>query len=394
MLPNIDIQVGNGALGLTIPTNDALSGMILQGPAPAGMSLLVPTLLTSLQDASNLGIDAAYDTLNTKSAYKAIREFYAATGSGAQLWIMFVSDVVNMATILDISETNYATRLLNAAGGGIRMLTVVRDPAAGYTPVLDDGIDPDVLAASTNAQALATAYTAKYKPLRVILPGYSYTGDASLVPDLTQRTENRVAILIGDSVSGINAGVGILLGRLASDPVQRNPGRVKTGALPITAAYLGLETVEEADGKIAVLDAKGYITLRKHVGKAGYYFTNDHTATASTDDYSSLARGRIIDKAIFLAYTVYVEEILDEILVDPVTGRISNGQAKYLQQICETQINNSMTSNDEIVSVQVQVDPAQNVLSTNKICVELRIVPFGYAEEIKVALGFTNPSLQ
>jgi hypothetical protein len=392
-LPNINIQLGNGGLGLVIPTNDALSGMILQGPAPASLALLEPKLITSLQDAVDLGITADYDSSNSTRAYKAIKEFYDGAGSGAQLWIMVVSNALNMETIMDVSEANYAVKLLDAAGGGIRMLTVVRDPAVGYVPTIVDGIDDDVLKAATKAQALALAYTAKYKPLRVILPAHEYDGGAGGLPDLKLLTHNRVAVLLGDTVTGDKTAVGVLLGRLASDPVQRNPGRVKTGSLPIIAAFLDDETLEDADGDVAVIDGKGFITFRRHVGLAGYYFTNDHTATGATDDYRSLARGRIIDKAIFLAYTVYLNELLDEIRVDATTGRIERAQAKYLQQICESQINAAMTSNDEIISVAVFVDANQNVLSTGMICAELRIVPFGYAEEIKIDLGFTNPSL-
>lgn len=390
-LPNIDIQIGNGALGLTIPTNDALAGMILQGPAASGLTVGTPKLLTSLQDAVDVGIDATYDSDNTVTAYKAIREFYADAGTGAQLWIMIISQAVDMETAFDKAEVNYAVKLLDAASGGIRLLTMVRNPAGGYTPTVTNAIDADVEAAIVTAQALAVEYTNNYKPLRVILPVYAYTGTAADLPNLKSGTQNRVAVFIGDSATGGTAGVGILLGRLAAQPVQRNPGRVKTGALPITAGYIGSETVEAAGGDVTVIHDKGFITLRKHVGLAGYYFSDDPTATAATDDYSSLANGRVLDKAIYLTYTVYVNELLDEVLIDPDTGRIARAQAKYLQTIAQTQLDNTMTAAGEISGVTVEVDPAQNVLSTNKVCVKLRIVPLGYLREIEIELGFNNP---
>jgi hypothetical protein len=391
-LPNIDIQIGNGALGLTIPTNDALSGMILQGPAASGLAVGTPSLITSLAAAEALGINAAYDTDNSVKAHKAIKEFYAGAGTGAELWIMIVSQAVDLETICDKAETDYAVKLLDAANGGIRLLTVVRDPASGYSPTVTNGIDADVEAAITTAQALAEEYRDNYKPLRIILPAYAYNDTPGDLPDLTTRTDNRVAVLLGDSETGARAGVGILLGRLANDPVQRNPGRVKSGALPITAGYIGTNTVEEETNNIATIHNKGFITLRRHVGKAGYFFSDDPTATAETDDYSQISLGRVLDKAIYLAYTVYVDELLDEVLLDADTGRISRAQAKYLQQIATTAINNAMTANNEISGVTVEVDPAQNVLSTGKICIKLRIVPVGYAREIEIELGFSNPA--
>jgi hypothetical protein len=391
-LPKINITIGNGALGLTIPTNDALSGMILQGPAPSGLSLSVPKKITSLQEAVDLGIDADYDTDNSVSAYKAIKEFYAEALSGAELWIIVISQAVDMETAFDVSETNYAVKLLDAAAGGIRMLAMVRNPAGGYSPTVTNAIDADVEAAIVTAQALAVAYTAKYKPLRIILPSYAYDGTAADLPNLKSLTNNRVSVMLGDSASGGTAGVGILLGRLASDPVQRNPGRVKTGALPITAAYIGTETVEDAGNDVTTIHDKGFITLRRHVGFSGFYFTDDPTATAATDDYSSFARGRVLDKAIFLAYTTYVNELLDEIQIDPDTGKMPRQQIKYLQTIAESAINNTMTAAGEIAGVSVQVDPDQNVLSTNKVCIKLRLVVLGYAKEIEIELGFDNPA--
>lgn len=376
-----------------IPTDDALSGMILQGPAPAALPLSSPTLLTSLRDAEDLGITPEYDADNGLTAHKAVREFYAEAGQGSRLWIMVISQAVDMATALDLNESNYAMQLLDAADG-IRMLTVVRDPADAYAPTITDGLDEDVTAAITAAQLLAEAYTEDYKPLRVILPGYGYDGNAGGLTDLKQREDNRVAIFIGDTTPGAHAAVGMLMGRLASVPVMRNPGRVKSGSLPIDEAYIGTETVEIAAGDVGVIHDKGFITLRKHIGRAGYYITDDPTATLANDDYSSLARGRVIDKAIVLAHAVYLTELLDELRVDPNTGRIEAAQAKYLQQRIESAIDQSMTANNEIVAVAAEVDPLQNVLATNKFKVRLRIIPFSYAREIDVDLGFTNPANQ
>lgn len=391
-LPKINITLSNGALGLAIPTNDALSGMILQGPEPSGVSLLTPKLLTSVEDAEALGIDADYDTDNSVAAYKAIKEFYDSALNGAQLWIMVVSQAVSMTDAFDVTETDYAVKLLNAASGGIRMLTMVRNPAGGYSPTVTNAIDADVETAITKAQALAVAYQAEYKPVRIILPAYAYDDTAADLPDLKALTANRVAVLLGDTKSGTTAAVGVLLGRLASDPVQRNPGRVKTGALPITAGYIGTSTVEDAGNDVSTIHDKGFITLRRHVGFSGYYFTDDPTATSATDDYNSFARGRVLDKAIFLAYTTYVNELLDEIQIDPATGKMPRQQIKYLQTIAESAINTAMTAAGEISGVDVQVDPDQNVLSTSKVCVKLRLTVLGYAKTIEIELGFSNPA--
>jgi hypothetical protein len=364
--------------------------MILQGPAPSGLDLATPALITSLAEAEALGIDADYDTDNSVDAHKAIKEFYDIALTGAQLWIMVVAQAASLTTILDVAEANYAKLLLDAANGGIRILTVVRNPAGGYSPTVTNGIDADVETAITKAQALAVAYTAQYKPFRVILPVYAYNDTPGDLPDLRALTANRVAVMLGDTASGATSAVGIALGRAAAIPVQRNLGRVKDNALPITAAYIGTSTVEEAAGDVATIHDKGFITFRRHVGFAGYYFSDDPMAAPASDDYGQLANGRVIDKAIFLAYRTYVQELLDEVLIDPATGQIQRGQAKYLQEVVRTVIDNQMTASGEISGVSVEVDPAQNVLSTGKVCIKIRITPVGYLREIEVELGFVN----
>lgn len=390
-LPAVSIEIQNGGLGQVIPTDDAIVGLMLQcSVAPAGLSLATAKQIFSLSEAEAVGIDAAYDGENEVKCWKHIKEFYDEAGTGAELWIIVISQATTMAQMCDKTLT-HASLLLNAAAGKIRVLGVTRSPSDGYTPDDDDGIDADVYAAITKAQALAVEQSAAFKPLRIILEGHAFNGTAGDLTDLKTLTDNRVAVIIGDTVSGVNAAVGLLLGRISKIPVQRNIGRVKDLALSIATAYLGTTALSSAESSVAAIHNKGFVTFRRHAGLAGYYFTDDPTATGATDDFNSLARGRVVDKAIVLAYRVYVQEILDEILIDSF-GRISAAKTGYYQAIIDNQVNQAMTANGEISSFSSYVDPVQNVLSTGKVCVELRIVPVGYAKEILIKLGFDNPA--
>jgi hypothetical protein len=114
--------------------------------------------------------------------------------------------------------------------------------------------------------------------------------------------------------------------------------------------------------------------------------------TATTDDYSMLARGRVIDKAHILAYTTFVQVVDDEVPVN-TDGTLDAGFCKWLSQQIVNQVNNTMTANKEISSISCYIDPAQNILSTNQLSVVLNIVPVGYATNIEVVLGFSNPSI-
>lgn len=393
-LPNVAIQLNNGALGLVPPNDDAVVGIVFNGVAATSLALGVSLQVFSLADCEAVGITEAYDTTNSVRVWREIREFYDTAGSGSELWIMLVSQATNMTSILDKTAA-FGKKLLDDAGGRIRLLGVGRNPGSGYTPnTTANQVDVDVVNALVTGQALADEMFAAFTPVRIVIPAYAFTGTTSSLANLKAQTKPNVAVLLGGTSSGPACAVGLLLGRLAAVPVQRNPGRVKNGSLPITAAFLGAATLEASgSGASTAIHDKGFITFRKYPGKAGYYFSDDPTAAAATDDYSSLARGRVIDKAVRLTYTAYVEEILDEVLINPTNGQISAAQATYYRSIVERIINTAMTANEEIIAVTAFVDPLQNVLSTNKICIDLRITPYGYAKQIEVTLGFTNPAL-
>lgn len=392
-LPSVTIQVQTGALGIVAPGEDGICGIVLNGVAATGLALGVSHQGFGLDEFEALGITEAYDTTNTVKVWRTLKEYYDAAGDGAELWIMLVSQATNATSILDKTQS-FAKKLLDDSGGKIRLLAVARNPAPGYTPTTTTHqIDADVVNALTTGQALADDMQAAFRPFHCIIEGYAFTGTTSTLVDLHTYTKPNMSVLIGNSESGARATIGTLLGRLAADPVQRNPGRVKSGSLPILAAYIGTATLESNEGAATAIHNKGFITLRKFTGKAGYYFSDDPTAVAATNDLSSLARVRVIGKAIRIAYSTYVEEILDEVEINPTNGKISAVKAKYYQSLIQRAVDTAMTANGEISGFTAFVDPAQNVLSTGEICMEARIVPVGYAKDILIKLGFSNPAL-
>lgn len=391
-LPKVKVISQNFGLGQSVQTDDGVVGFLLQGVAAASLAVLTPKLITTLQAAVDLGIDEDYDTDNSVEVYSAIKEFYDEAKSGAKYYFMIVPQAVDVETMLDKTEANYAVKLLNFAQGKIRLLGIVRNPAGGYEPnTAANNIDLDIINALTTGQALAQEYYDKFMPFRIALPAHAYAGDAGALVDLKTFDKNKCGIVIGGTASGRNA-VSLFLGRLASVPVQRNAGRVKSGSLAITEVYIGTETYIEAQDDVEVIHDKGFVTLRQHIGKAGYYFTDNPTATAATDDFDSFTNGRVDDKAAYITNQIFVNEILDEVAINATTGQIETAKAKYYQAIILDAINTAMTANNEISGVNVLVDPAQNVLATEKICVEIRVVPVGYAKEFLIKLGFNNPS--
>ncbi|MCF8448949.1 MAG: DUF2586 family protein [Taibaiella sp.] len=389
---SVNITLANGQLGATLQTNDGIAGLVVTGQSEAGYVAGTPILVTSMAAVAAAGITNATNGF----AIKQVEEFYKQAGAGAQLYLMLVLPTMTIAEMADISLPNGAKKLLDYAGGKIKILGLVsNDVAVGGAEgpiVVEHALNADVYTAADNMAVLAEAYFEAHTPFRAIIGGTSYTGVAADLTDVSLgTTNNRTAILIGDTAAGAGACVGLALGVASSVPVQRKISRVRTGALKSTTAYVGTVTAEAAAESLAVIAERGFITFTTYSNTSGYFFSGDPMCTATTDDYSMLARGRVIDKAHILAYTTFVQIVDDEVPVNE-DGTLDAGFCKWLSQQIVNQINNTMTAAKEISSVSCFIDPAQNILSTNQLNVVIGIIPVGYATQIEISLGFSTPA--
>jgi len=389
---NVHITLANGQLGATLQTNDGITGLVVTGASEGPYTVGTPILITSLASAVTAGITNTGNPFATRQ----IKEFYSQAGPGAQLYLMLTPDTMMVDQMADITDANSAKKLLDYASGKIKVLGVLSDDAAitaaGGHITTSGGMNGAVYTAASNMATMADAYFLAHKPFRAIIGGVSYAGTAADLTDMSAgTTNNRTAILIGDTVSGKGACVGLALGVISSIPVQRKISRVRSGALKTVAAFAGIQSAAEAAESLPVIAERGYITFTTYANTSGFFFSGDPMCTATTDDYSILARGRVIDKAHLLAYTTFVQVVDDEVPVN-TDGTLDAGFCKWLSQQIVNQVNSTMTANKEISSINCFIDPAQNILSTNQLNVVLSIIPVGYATQIEISLGFSNPA--
>ena len=380
---------------------DGIAGLIVSGDANPSVAwpLGTPKQFFSIDEVKDAGLNPDYDTTNSTNAYQHLADFYTVAGDGAELWVLVAPKTETMEDIADAASTNaFAKELLDASGGSIRLLGITRVPDALYEATVVAGIDDDVIAAITKLEALADSKAAAMEPFVGIVEGRDYQGDTGDIQDLKGLGFNRVGSVIcgGGSATAPSfaksAGVGLLLGRLAADPVMRKPGRVKTGAVPIVAGYFSNDT-KVTRGVADALDTKGWIVMTPYPQRSGFYWGVDNTCASADDDYSTIVNRRVIDKAMFIAYNTYITEIMDEVQIDAETGKLDPGVVKYLEGKITNAVNSLMTSGGEISGMSAFIDPAQNILSTGKLVVKLSIVPVGYTKTIEVNLGFSNPAL-
>ena len=387
MLPRIKIQFLNGQLGTVGESPDGLFALVCGAAAVTKkLELGKAYTLHTFDELDVLGVTAE----NNPRLYKHVQDFYTEAEEGTKL-IIFPVDKTKTFTELCDKDTGVIKELITAENGALRGIFVAGD--GREATITTNGLDNDLFTALSKAQQLAEwATTSLYAPIFVILEGRGYKDGA--VKDLHKEAYNRVGVLIGDTVKASEgAAVGLMAGRLATLPVQRNIARVKNGALKPVAMFIGEKPVEENASAVSDLYDAGYITPRKYVGKAGYFFTDDRLACEQTDDYAHITERRTIDKAYRIAYAALLELMMDELYVNE-DGTLQHGIIMAWQQMMENAVNRAMTAAGELSSdtdgtgCKAYVDPTQNVLSTSKIELTLKVRPFGYARYVDVKLGF------
>lgn len=394
-LPYVRINFANGAIGGSAAMDDGCTGLICTATAVSGkFALSTNYLITSLKELEALGINASSTGANA-NVYKCVKEFYEEAPKGTKLYIRGAASGVTIDQLVDKTTAN-AQSLLEYAAGDIRTLMVLVTDAQNYTPTVTHAIDAKVETAITKAQALAEAAAEDLKaPILVLLEGRHYNGTPADLPNLTQLTDNRVAVVIGDTVSGSKgAAVGLLAGRIARIPVQRSIARVKDGAMKSTEMFIGSVVAES--GSPETIHGKGFICPRTFVGKGGYYWSDDSIATGPTDDYCLIPRRRTIDKAYRIAYLAMLEQVSDEIALT-ADGKIAPAVCKNMETVMESAIINQMTSVGNLgndpqdpndTGVIAYVNPEQNIVATSRLNASLRVRPYGYSKYIEVDLGF------
>ncbi len=392
-LPRVKISFENGALGGVAPSEDGVCGLVAYATAVSTtFALNTPYLITKLAGLEALGVTSEATGVNA-ALYKTVKEFYSEAPDGTKLWVMGVAASTSISNLTD-KANNIISPLLRAARGSINILMLKLASAA--EPTMSGSIDGAVLTAVTNLQALAEDWTENcYAPFMCLVEALSYNGVAASLPDLTARSDNRVGVVLGDSVSGsAGAAVGLVAGRLAAEPVQRSLARVRSGAIKAEAMYIGTNLAEIGDPDVA--NDLGYIVPRTFVGKSGYYWSDDHLATEASDDYCAIPRRRVIDKAYRITYKTIVDEVVENVPVN-AEGKLAAFHCKGVETSVESAIVNSMTSEGNLgndpdnasdLGVQCYIDPDQNILATSRLEVNLKVKPHGYSKYIDVKLGF------
>ena len=391
-LPNVNIVLGNGNIGSVTLSDDGICGLILTGTSVADkLELNKVYVLSSTLDLPRLGIEAETNPL----LHKDILAFYTAAGEGAELHLLVVSEATTLTQICSNEADSPLKKLINSAAGRIRMVGINRNTPAEYTPTKEKGLDKDVTTAIAAAHVVAEGFLPSIAPFRILIPAIGWDGTTDSIYQPRESSYNRVGVILAsDGKFGTSklysAAIGQVLGRAAKISVHQNIGRVRDGAIAVKGFLTDGKTPEEHFSEWNLLNDAGYIFYRAFVGKNGYYLNGDAMAAPTTDDYCYLSAGRVIDKAMVIAYKTYIDDILDNINIDSDKGTISVTACKSFEASIIRSVNTNMSG--EISGFTAYIDPNQNVLANGTLVITCKIVPLGTMREITVNLSFNNPS--
>lgn len=417
-LSNVNIILGNGNIGSVSMSDDGIAGLIVTGNTVTEtkkeegkpdvtvtkLELGKRYVLGSTDDLSKLGIDKE----NNPLAYKEVMAFYAQAGNGAELHLMVVAESVKEKTMEGESEvevdvettlltmcanegTSPINMLIKGAGGRIRMIGINRN----YT-IKEGGesrLKEEMISAIELAQTVANKYAEQVWPVRVFLPAIGWTAEPMYKPN--DGSYNRVGLVLcsdgplAENEKEYSAAIGQVLGRAAGIPVHHSIARVRDGAIAVKGYLMDGQEPEQHSSLWNTLNDNGYIFYRTFIGKNGYYLNDDPMCVTTMDDYAYLNLGRVIDKAIIIAYKTYIEDLMDNVLIDE-KGQLPTPICKSFEAAINRSVNTNM--GDEISSFSSYVNPAQDVLTTGRLDISCKIVPQAILREINVNLSFSNPT--
>lgn len=404
-LSDVIIEKGNGGLGRRVPSADGVVGVITTGVAVAGKLVLGTTYkLQGLSDAAAAGIDSAYDTTNTVLVYALLAELFRLNPS-ATVHLMVAPQATVMADLVDPTK-QFGPKLITDAESSIVKLAIAINPATGYTPELEDGLDSQVFDAIGKAQLLAIYADSIHAPISAIgLEGVHFNGTATLAKDLRTLASNKVSVIIAQDASSPgavakpnHAAIGAWAGMISLAKVNENIGWPEKFALTdaknkkwLKAGISGGIALNSfTPAQLDTLNDKGYIFARIIPQLPGVYFNDSFTCTTADDDYSRSEMNTTMDKAIKLVRGSIVAKLKSPLYVDEETGFLQAATVVDFETQAQAKVDD-MKRDGEISGGSVYINPEQNVLGTDLLETEVEIVPVGSAHGIKVKIGFNNP---
>jgi hypothetical protein len=399
-------KVAGDTLANNIATGAAAA--INAGTATHGYSATVTTATVTILARKGVGV-----TLESPGVLSAV-----VTGTMTATTGNFSNGAASRRAIMHY----HISEFFRVAPQGVLYLGVFPVPASTYTytelatiqnyadgKIRQFGVYKDAVYAAAELTAIQTVCNtldAEHKPVSNVL----LAADIKAVTDLTTlaslatRTDHKTSVVISQDGAGKGANLfflskksitnlGAALGAVALAKVSESIAwisrfNISSGTENEILAFANGTLYTAVDSNtLNVLNNYRYIFLRKFVGISGSYFNDSHTAVTPTSDYAYIENNRTIDKAIRGVYATLLPDLNGPLTLN-ADGTLNDNTIAALEADARPNLD-QMVRDGEISAYVVTIDPAQNVLSTSKLVIAIKLVGVGVARNITVNIGYT-----
>ena len=385
-LNKLTFNVNSAGLGTPLASSDHKSGIVYyNNTLPSGFSTSdrIKTVF-SLEEAEALGI--VEGTAAHAVEWYHISQFFEKQPSG-QLSIGYFAVPGGTPNFSEIQT------LQDALIGELRQIAVYFISAAYSATQV------------TALQAKVTALQAEYKFLNVLYGAdISGVSDLSTLASLRTLTAPNVSVCIGQDGGGKGAALygskgysitdlGAKLGAVAAANVNESISYIEN--FPMVTDGTEFDVVAFANGDAFLttsvslreaLDDKGYLFLVKEIGLTGTFNNDSYTSVATTSDLATIENNRTIDKAKRLLRFFILPKLGSPLRVN-TDGTLRPDTVATFKALAEKGLG-QMETDRELSAYEVIINAAQNVVSTSKLELTVKIVPVGVAREIVINIGF------
>lgn len=383
---NVTFTIQSGGLGRPLSGEDHVTGLvtyIANADIPSGFTTSDRIkVVYSLQDAIDLGITVDASIVETRVLHYNLSELFRMNKKA----IVFVGIYDNDPIDYSVIET-----VQNFADGKIRQFGVV-----AHTETYESGT---ITALNTSCANMFEVF----KPAIAILGVDTLATALADLPDLRALGKKYVSLVVGQDGASVGSelstavgtsvpNVGAVLGAVSLSKVHENIGWISkfnfvtASELDVPALGNGALVKNQTESLLDALNTKGLIFFKKHIGIAGTYVNDSHTAIGASDDFAYLETNRTIQKATRGIRTFLLPDLSsplylngDGTMTEPTVGHLKNNASRALEQ---------MQRDGEISAFEVNINPDQNVASTSEVVVGISVVPVGVARQISVNIGF------
>ncbi len=173
---------------------------------------------------------------------------------------------------------------------------------------------------------------------------------------------------------------------ISTDPAETDPAGDAGGALPSS-----IVSIHRDEYVTPALDEARFTTLRTEVDIPGFWVSNGNTMAPVQSDYSLQQNVRVINAGSRAGRRKLFSYQSAKIPLDPVTGLIDEIYARTVDKAVAKSVKDSL--GDNIIRARFVTNRSDNIASTKKLRGKLYILPYAYAKEVEVDIGFENPAL-